>query len=205
MHYAVRYHTIVTQHPTHGPGKTFMEIKYVFLDRDGVINRKPPEGSYIKSWSEFHPLPRAEQAIAALNASGRTVIVVTNQRGVALGLYSEKDVTEIHRRLQDHLSGYSAHIDAFYYCPHDKNKCDCRKPATGLFERAFRDFPQASAANSILIGDSVSDVEAARRLSMPSIFIIGDPLYRKSGAEQAAALATVTEDSLAKAVERYLS
>lgn len=184
--------------------KAFEHVKYVFLDRDGVINRKPPEGEYVGRWSDFHPLQGAEAAIAALNASGRKVIVVTNQRGVALGLYSEEDVRSVHAQLQRHLAAYSAHIDAFYYCPHDKDRCSCRKPGTGLFEMAFRDFPRASPANSIVIGDSVSDIEAARRLSFSSIFIKGDPHRSKAGSEQAASMADATADSLAQAVEQYL-
>jgi D-glycero-D-manno-heptose 1,7-bisphosphate phosphatase len=184
--------------------KAFTGIEYVFLDRDGVINRKPPEGQYVSQWSDFHPLPGAEQAIAALNASGRTVIVITNQRGVALGLYTEDDVRSLHLELQRQLSDHSAHIDAFYYCPHDKNQCDCRKPSTGLFEQAFRDFPQASLANSIVIGDSISDIQAARNLSLRSIFITGDPNHRKAGAEKAASLADAVAESLAQAVECYL-
>ncbi|MGB0122728.1 MAG: HAD family hydrolase [Silvibacterium sp.] len=184
--------------------KAFTGIEYVFLDRDGVINRKPPEGQYVSRWGDFHPLPGAEQAIAALNASGRTVIVITNQRGVALGLYTEDDVRSLHLELQRRLSDHSAHIDAFYYCPHDKNQCDCRKPSTGLFQQAFRDFPQASPANSIVIGDSISDIQAALNLSLPSIFITGDPCYRKAGAEKAASLADAVAESLGQAIECYL-
>lgn len=191
-------------HPIPESHRTFTGVRYVFLDRDGVINRKPPEGEYVGRWSDFHPLPGAEQAIAALNASGRIVIVITNQRGVALGLYSEDDLRALHEELQRHLSRHEAHIDAFYYCPHDKGQCECRKPATGLFEQSFRDFPEASPANSIVIGDSISDIQAACRLSMPSIFIPGDRQRRKEGAEKAVLLADATAESLADAVERFL-
>ncbi|MGB7190286.1 MAG: HAD hydrolase-like protein, partial [Acidobacteriaceae bacterium] len=93
---------------------------------------------------------------------------------------------------------------AFSHCPHDTDECDCRKPGTGLFEQAFRDFPKASPANSLVIGDSISDIEAARRLAMPSIFISGDPRYQKEGADRAASLANAVAASLADAVERFL-
>jgi D-glycero-D-manno-heptose 1,7-bisphosphate phosphatase len=179
-------------------------IDYVFLDRDGVINRKMAEGEYVSHWDRFHLLPGVEQAIAALNRSGRKVIVVTNQRGVALGYYSAADVEALHEQLQHHLAQHGARIDAFYYCPHDKNQCDCRKPQTGLFEEAFRDFPQASATNSIVIGDSLSDIEAARNLGAPSIFIQGDPEFQKPGADKAALAADATADSLLEAVNRFL-
>jgi D-glycero-D-manno-heptose 1,7-bisphosphate phosphatase len=178
----------------------FSGIRTVFLDRDGVINRKAPEGEYIAHWGDFHFLPGAEEAIAALNRSGRRVIVVTNQRGVALGRYTSADVDALHAQMQKHLADHGARIDAFYCCPHDKNQCECRKPKTGLFEQAFRDFPDASAVTSLIIGDSLSDIEAARRLGMRSIFIEGDPETQKAGAGKAAALADAVCGSLRDAV-----
>jgi len=182
----------------------FRDVQYVFLDRDGVVNRKASEGNYIAHWNEMEILPAAEAAIAALNRSGRKIIVVSNQRGIALGLYTGHDVEALHRQLQNHLALHGAHIDAFYYCPHDEGECDCRKPGTGMFLQAFRDFPEASPANSIVIGDSLSDIEAAAALSMRSIFIQGDPLTQKQGAARAAELARFTADSLAAAVQQYL-
>lgn len=182
----------------------FNGIQYVFLDRDGVINRKAPEGVYVFHWRDFHLLPGVESAIASLNRSGRRVIVVTNQRGIALGLYSSADVEMLHRELQEHLATHGAHIDAFYYCPHDENQCDCRKPKTGLFEEAFRDFPEASSANSIVFGDSISDIKAAHRLGMPAVFIEGDAETRKPGSNEAAELANAVSPSLLGAVEKYL-
>jgi D-glycero-D-manno-heptose 1,7-bisphosphate phosphatase len=182
----------------------FRGVRYVFLDRDGVINRKAPEGKYVAHWDEMEFLPGVETAIAALNRSGRRVIAVSNQRGIALGYYSGNDVETLHRRLQEHLAEHGALVDAFYYCPHDEGECDCRKPGTGMFLQAFRDFPEASAANSMVIGDSLSDIQAARALKIPSIFICGDPSTRKSGGDQAAELADCTADSLATAVQQYL-
>lgn len=183
---------------------TFRDVRYVFLDRDGVINRKAPEGKYVAHWNDLDILPGVEAAIAALNRSGRRVIVVSNQRGIALGYYSGSDVEALHRRLQEHLALHGAHIDAFYYCPHDEGECDCRKPGTGMFLQAFRDFPEASAANSIAIGDSPSDIEAARALKMPSILISGDPSTQKPGGDRAAELADFTAESLPAAVQQHL-
>lgn len=183
----------------------FQNIQFVFLDRDGVINRKPPEGRYVSNREEFHLLPGVESAIGALNRSGRRVIVVSNQRGVALGLYTVADVDALHAWLKEYLAGQGAKIDGFYYCPHDKNECDCRKPKTGLFQQAMGDFPEASASNSLIIGDSVSDIEAGRNFGCKSIFIQGDPLTQKPGSERAAALADAVSKSLLEAVEEYLS
>lgn len=181
--------------------KTFSHgLRFVFLDRDGVINRKPPEGTYISRWEDFHLLPGAEKAIAALNRSGRTVLVVSNQRGIALGHYTPADVEALHDRLRQHLVSQGAHIDAFYFCPHDIGECDCRKPGTGLFRQAFQDFPEAARENSLLIGDSISDIQAAEALGIPSIFIEGDPQTRKAGASEAAELAEAVYGSLLEAV-----
>ncbi len=180
------------------------QTRYVFLDRDGVINRKAPEGEYIHTWGNFEILPGVEEAIAAMNRSGRRVLVLSNQRGVALGLYTCADVDSLHLRLQQHLAEYGAKIDAFYYCPHDENQCDCRKPKPGLFYKAFRDFPDANPANSLVLGDSISDIEAAHGLDMPAIFIEGDPTTQKAGAGKAAMEADAVCASLLDAVNQYL-
>ena len=179
----------------------FHGIRCVFLDRDGVLNRKPPEGEYIGRWSDFHLLPGVEEAIATLNRAGRRVVVVSNQRGIALGRYTAADVEALHAQFQEHLAAHGARIDAFYYCPHDIGECDCRKPNTGLFRQAFRDFPDALVENSVVVGDSLSDIQAASSLGIPSIFLSGDPETRKSGAGQAAELADAVAGSLAEAVE----
>ncbi|ACO33543.1 histidinol-phosphate phosphatase family protein [Acidobacterium capsulatum ATCC 51196] len=177
---------------------------FIFLDRDGVINRKPPEGEYVERWEDFHILPGVEQAVAVLNTHGKKVIVVTNQRGVALGKYRAADVEFIHQKLQEQLANAGGHIDAFYYCPHDREECDCRKPKPGLILQAFHDFPEANAANSVIIGDSLSDLEAGHSLGMPSIFIDGPRERQKPGAEQARSVAGKTCHSLAEAVDAIL-
>lgn len=182
----------------------FPNIRCAFLDRDGVINRKPPEGAYVARWSDFHILPGVEPAVAALNRAGVRVIVISNQRGIALGYYTAADVDALHAQLQQHLAARGARIDAFYFCPHDKDSCDCRKPKIALFELAFRDFPDASRSNSIVIGDSLSDIDAARNLGVPSIFIQGDPATQKPGAATAAARAGLVAHSLTEAVEALL-
>jgi len=182
----------------------FPGIQTVFLDRDGIINRKAPEGEYVGDWRDFHLLPGVEAAVAALNRSGRRVIVVTNQRGIALGRYTSAGVEAIHAQLQKHLAAHGARIDGFYICPHDKNECDCRKPKTGLFEQAFRDFPEASPSTSLVIGDSLSDIDAARNLGIPAIFVEGDRETQRPGAAIAGSRAQAVCGSLAEAVRMYL-
>jgi D-glycero-D-manno-heptose 1,7-bisphosphate phosphatase len=176
----------------------------IFLDRDGVINEKMPEGSYVTNWQEFHLLPRVAEAIAALNMAGVRVIVVSNQRGIALGKYTVSDVDAIHAELQKVLQTSGAHVDAFYFCPHDKKECDCRKPLPGMFEQARRTFPEIRAEESVMIGDSLSDIEFGQRLGMTTIFIEGNAERRKSGAEAAAKLADRQFPALPEAVRAIL-
>jgi D-glycero-D-manno-heptose 1,7-bisphosphate phosphatase len=142
-----------------------------FLDRDGVINRKAPDGDYIKSYEEFVFLPGAVEAIKILNESGYKVIVVTNQRGIALGLMSEADVDEIHKRMSLEIQNDGAHIDRIYYCPHEKDSCSCRKPDIGMFLKAKKDFPEVSFSSSFVVGDSSSDMEAGKSLNCKLIFV----------------------------------
>jgi D-glycero-D-manno-heptose 1,7-bisphosphate phosphatase len=179
-------------------------LRTIFLDRDGVLNKKLPEGRYVSSWGEFQVLPGVPEAVARLNRAGLLVLVVTNQRGIALGRYSAADVDAIHILFQDFLAARGAHVDGFYFCPHDKAQCNCRKPLPGMFEQARTDFPEITAATSVMIGDSWSDIEFGRRLGMLTVFIGGDPEQRKAGAQAAAEMANLPFASLPDAVDRLL-
>ncbi|HWB33463.1 MAG TPA: HAD family hydrolase [Acidobacteriaceae bacterium] len=179
-------------------------LRTIFLDRDGVLNRKPPEGEYVSEWGRFHLLPGAAEAVARLNRAGLRVLVVSNQRGVALGLYTSQDVDAIHAGLQQILAAYDAHIDAFYFCPHNKDQCDCRKPGPGLYHQAQAQFPDIASETSIMIGDSWSDIEFGHRLGIRTMFIDGDPAHQKPGADRARGLADRSFASLAEAVDELL-
>jgi D-glycero-D-manno-heptose 1,7-bisphosphate phosphatase len=174
------------------------------MDRDGVLNEKMPEGHYVASKADFHLLPGVVEAIGRLNRAGVHVVVVSNQRGIALGLYTAADVNAIHTALQELLEHHGAHVDGFYFCPHDKGQCNCRKPLPGLFEQAVAEFPEIAAATSAMIGDSLSDIEFGRRLGMQTIFIEGDSERRKPGNDAAAELADLRFPSLVEAVNRLL-
>jgi D-glycero-D-manno-heptose 1,7-bisphosphate phosphatase len=176
-------------------------IETVFLDRDGVLNQKMPEGHYVSSWEEFQPLQGIVQAIGKLNHAGIRVIVISNQRGIALGRMTNAAVETIHARFQDFLKASSAHIDAFYFCPHDKEACDCRKPKPGLFLQAIRDFPAIQPETSIVIGDSLSDIEAGHNFGMATIWISGDAESRRPEWVKAHELANATFASLPDAIE----
>lgn len=179
-------------------------LRTVFLDRDGVVNKKMPEGQFVRSWDEFELLPGVPEAIAELNRRGLRVVVVSNQRGIALNLYTVGDVQAIHSQLQDLLAKHGAHIDAFYICPHLKEECNCRKPLPGMFEQAAREFSDISVAASVMIGDSRSDMEFGARLGMKTILIERESEFKKSGIEEARALASHRFPSLTDAVNALL-
>jgi D-glycero-D-manno-heptose 1,7-bisphosphate phosphatase len=180
------------------------DLRTIFIDRDGVVNRKMPEGRFVGSWNDFHVLPGVAEAIGRLNRAGKRVVVVSNQRGIALGHYTAADVDAIHGELQSLLGQSGAHVDGFYFCPHDKGKCNCRKPLPGLFEQAVADFPAIAAETSAMIGDSISDIEFGDRLGMRTVFIEGDPARQKPGAEKARKLADLRFGSLLEAVDALL-
>jgi D-glycero-D-manno-heptose 1,7-bisphosphate phosphatase len=142
----------------------------VFLDRDGVINRRR-EGSYVTTWAEFEFLPRATEALRRLVESGYRIIVVTNQRGIARGRMTEADLRQVHGRLLEEARLAGGAIAAIYYCPHEIGECRCRKPETGLFLEARREFADIDFSASVVIGDSPSDMEAGQRLGCRTILV----------------------------------
>jgi D-glycero-D-manno-heptose 1,7-bisphosphate phosphatase len=180
------------------------DLSTVFLDRDGVLNEKAPEGAYVARWEDFRILPGVPGALGRLNRAGLRVIVLSNQRGIALGLYTAADVLAIHAALERLLSGYGAHVDAFFFCPHDEGQCNCRKPLPGLFEQAAARFPAVAASASAMIGDSLADMEFGRRLGMTTFLIAGDPERRKPGGDKAGELADFECVSLDEAVNALL-
>jgi D-glycero-D-manno-heptose 1,7-bisphosphate phosphatase len=168
----------------------------VFLDRDGVINRKAPEGDYVTRWEDFHILPGVVEGIAQLKQAGFCVIVVTNQRCVAKGLMSMAELEQMHRRMSDLLALGGATIDGIYYCPHDMEPpCDCRKPAPGMLLDAARSRDIELSA-SWMIGDSDVDIEAGRNagcktaLLLPTNETAGEPGCAGTRAGRADVVAT---------------
>lgn len=130
----------------------------LFLDRDGVINRRIPNG-YVTSVEQLELLPGVASAIARLNNLFQLTVVVTNQRAVALGLMSIADLHAIHLHLAEQLRRAGARIDAFIFCPHNQqDQCSCRKPRTGMLLKATILFPQIKLHKSIVVGDHPRDI-----------------------------------------------
>jgi D-glycero-D-manno-heptose 1,7-bisphosphate phosphatase len=159
----------------------------VLLDRDGTINVKAPEGSYITGPEQLELLPGAGEAIRLLNCTGVPVVVVTNQRGVALGRMDESELRAVHARLRDLLRDHDARVDAIFYCPHDKGTCACRKPGTLMLRRADAYLGLTTLRHAVMIGDSSSDIEAGRRAGARTV-LLADGAAAPAGTEVAASL-----------------
>lgn len=179
-------------------------LRTVFLDRDGVLNRKMPEDSWVTSPAELSILPGVPEAVARLNQAGLLVLVVTNQRAIAQGKLSPEGLERIHAALQEGLRGSGAHIDAFFHCPHDRNECACRKPLTGMFEQARQRFPAITAETSAMLGDSLSDMQFGRAAGMLTILLETNPEMREDAAREAAQLADLRFPALGSAAEFLL-
>jgi len=148
--------------------------KAVFLDRDGVVNQKAPEGDYIRSWQEIQFLPGAATAVASLNRAGYKVFVVTNQRGIATRKVKTSDLLEIHRRIQREFAQHDAVITQIYYCPHDlPAHCCCRKPQPGMLQQAAREH-NLDLRTSWMVGDSITDVKAGENAGCRTILLALD-------------------------------
>jgi D-glycero-D-manno-heptose 1,7-bisphosphate phosphatase len=168
-----------------------------FLDRDGVINRKPPEGQYVTRWEEIQFLPGVAEAVALLGGAGFRVIVVTNQRCVAKSLLTVPELDLIHQRMCGELAVAGAVIDEVYYCPHEEEPpCSCRKPAPGLLLTAARAH-QIDLTASWMIGDSERDIEAGRKAGCRTAQIL-------TSDQVASGAADVSAQSLLNAVEKIL-
>ncbi len=147
-------------------------VHTIFIDRDGVINRKLEDGSpYVTCWDKFRFLPGALEGIRMLNEVSKHVIVVTNQRGIARGLMTESDLINIHNQMEAAIVSYGGRLDGIYHCPHDHHQCFCRKPSSGLFEKACDDFPDIVYSTSIVVGDSEVDLQAACTIGARAVLI----------------------------------
>lgn len=142
----------------------------VFLDRDGVINKKL-ENDYVKSWDAFKFIDGSLDAIAGLSKIFGHVFIVTNQRGVGLGLMAEQALQSIHERMLEEIDKHSGRIDKVYYCVESSNSAECRKPNIGMGLLAKHDFPGIEFSKSIIVGDSISDMEFGKNLGMKTVYI----------------------------------
>jgi D-glycero-D-manno-heptose 1,7-bisphosphate phosphatase len=146
----------------------------LFLDRDGVINRRLI-GGYIQHWDQFDFLPGVPEAIRKFSAIFGRIIVVSNQQGVGKGLMTGADVDAIHKQMQTELEKHGGRIDAVFFSPHlHADGSLQRKPNVGMALQARRLFPGIRFRRSIMAGDSVSDMVFGKRLGMTTVLVGGD-------------------------------
>ena len=156
--------------------KTSQKTRAVFLDRDGVLTKRPHP-----TWkkSQLRLQDGVATFIRLLNKRKIPVIVVTNQGGVvARCLISPEGVEKLHKILETRLKGYGAHISHFYFCPHHpkgtiakyRKKCSCRKPKIGMFKRAEKDF-SINLKKSVIIGDMTQDIFAGEKAGIKTILL----------------------------------
>ncbi len=152
-----------------------MRDKAVFLDRDGTIIE---EVGYLSRISDIRLLEGAASGIKLLNQAGFKIIVVTNQSGVARGFFDEDFVHRVHQKISEYLNEQGAYIDAWYYCPHHVDgkiakysfDCSCRKPSTGMIEKACKDFA-IDIKRSYVVGDSEKDILLAVNVGAKPVLV----------------------------------
>lgn len=144
--------------------------KGLYLDRDGVINREL--GTHATRLEDFEILPGVPEAIAAANAAGWMVVVITNQSGIDLGLYDHGTVERMHHYLHDMLRQHGTSVAEVFYCPHhpQHGRCLCRKPGSLLLQRAAARHG-IDPALSVMIGDRERDVQAAEAIGARGILV----------------------------------
>jgi D-glycero-D-manno-heptose 1,7-bisphosphate phosphatase len=151
-------------------------LKAIFLDRDGVINKRTESGFVLK-WDEFEFLPGVIEAIKLINKKKIPIYVISNQSCVGRGYITIEQLNEINSRMLAELKKNGAIIDDVFVCPHHpEDNCDCRKPKTGMFKQAAKkykiDFP-----SSWFIGDSATDVEAGKNIGCRTYLLReGEPI-----------------------------
>lgn len=149
-------------------------MRAAFFDRDGTIN---VNFGHVYRPKDLVFVPGIPEVIAEYNRQGIPVIVVTNQAGIAKGLYTEKEMHQFHAHMDQRLrEEFDAHIDAFYFCPHHPDytgPCTCRKPEPGLLLQAARDW-NVDLQQSIMYGDKESDRKAARAGGIPEFILVSE-------------------------------
>jgi len=142
--------------------------RYVLLDRDGTIIQ---EKNYLASAEDVELIPGAAAGLRALREAGYGLIVITNQSGIARGYFNEQTLSEIHASLEAKLGAEGVQLDAILYCPHaPEDNCDCRKPRTGLMERAAKMFG-FNPKDAVVIGDKACDIELGKRCGAYTILV----------------------------------
>ena len=145
----------------------------LFLDRDGVINERIP-GDYIANWEDFQFTTGTLDALAFFAKHFKRIMVVTNQQGIGKGKMSAEQLQHIHENMATDIAKAGGRIDAIYHCPDlASTPNNCRKPASGMAWQAKAAFPDIDFQRSVMVGDSLSDIEFGQNLGMVTVLIEG--------------------------------
>jgi histidinol-phosphate phosphatase family protein len=151
----------------------------LFLDRDGVINRRIVDG-YVKSWDQFDFLPGVPEAMIKFHRVFGRIIVVSNQQGVGKGLMTLEEVKTIHSRMVAEIKLAGGQVDEVYFSPNlASDRSVMRKPNIGMALKARKQFPEIRFNRSVMAGDSLSDMMFGKRVGMKTVFISDDPALAK--------------------------
>ncbi|MBU0694103.1 MAG: D-glycero-beta-D-manno-heptose 1,7-bisphosphate 7-phosphatase [Candidatus Omnitrophica bacterium] len=147
-------------------------MKVIFLDRDGVINEYPGDTFYVTHWGKFKFIPGSIEGIRKFNEKGFKLFVVSNQAGVAKGLYSQKDLDKMTKKMRHTLEREKVTLSGVYYCTHrEEDNCSCRKPKAGLLHKIVSDF-SIVPEDSFFIGDSFRDMKAAKEFGAKPVLVL---------------------------------
>lgn len=148
----------------------------VFLDRDGVINKRL-ENDYVKTLDEFEFIEGVPEALKILSELFGKIIVVTNQQGIGKGIYSANDLNIIHHYMADEIEKHQGRLDKIYFSPHlAVDNHHWRKPGIGMALQAKEDFPAIDFTKSIMVGDSLSDMQFGKNAGMKTVYITSEPV-----------------------------
>lgn len=149
--------------------------KVIFIDRDGVINKDPggwTKYNYVTNWDEFFFIDGSIEALKRLKDAGYKICLISNQGGISKGYFTQEALDKLSEKMLAEIEKGGGKIDRLCYCPHhDRDNCECRKPKTGLIEQAIRK-TDVDLKNTFIIGDSIRDIEAGKRMGMKTIFVL---------------------------------
>ena len=158
-------------------------MKYLFIDRDGVINKDPggwTEHSYVTEWEDFHFIPGTLEALKILKEKGIKVIVASNQGGVNKGVYTKEQLDKVNELMLKEIRGTGGEIEEVFYCIHrDEDNCACRKPKPGMLEAAAKKYG-VELKSAYFVGDDKKDIIAGRKAGCHTVLVLSGKSSRES-------------------------
>lgn len=166
-----RYYSIGSYERIELTKQYLSDKKYIFLDRDGVTNERPPKAEYVCTPEDFKWLPGAKKALKKLIEAGYFIILISNQAGISRGVMTVEDFEKVQAKMASDLEEVNVQIGAVYYCPHGwDDNCECRKPKPGMLYQAQKEY-SINLTECVFIGDDERDVLTAHNANMKGILV----------------------------------